>query len=145
MAVVTKISGARGIVQIGGVTVPVSDFKINFDRGVVVQKRVGKYSDRKYPGKVDIKGSLTFQDISGVNISRLLATTAGTGNAIGAGVVFNLTGEGTDGTSNVKVTANNCFYTSASMEFGDANTPIDGSQSFAMEDADVDLDWEYTT
>ncbi len=76
MVAVSKLVGAHGIIQVGGVTIGVSDFAINIKRGAVSQGRIGKWSDRKLPGKLEVQGSLTNLDILGDHIARLLNSGA---------------------------------------------------------------------
>ncbi len=71
----TKLTGAHGIVSVNEVEIVVADFTMSLKRGVAVQPRVGKYSDRKIAGKLDLTGSLTNIDIIGDHINRLLSST----------------------------------------------------------------------
>lgn len=144
MAAVTKLTGAQGVVNIAGGNVSVSDFTISIKRGVASQSRVGKYSDRKIAGKVEVTGSLTFSDIDGTNIARLLNATLTSPVSIAAAATFTLYGDAVSGADRVKVTAANCFFTGASMKFGDADAFIDGPMEFTMSDPDADLTLTYT-
>uniref|UniRef100_A0A6M3M1H5 Uncharacterized protein n=1 Tax=viral metagenome TaxID=1070528 RepID=A0A6M3M1H5_9ZZZZ len=76
MVAPSKLVGANAIVQVGGVTIGVADFTVNIKRGAVLQSRVGKWSDRKLPGKLEVQGSLTNLDILGDHIGRLLNSGA---------------------------------------------------------------------
>jgi len=76
MVAPTKLVGAHGIVQIGGVTIGVAEFAMNIKRGAVSQPRVGKWSDRKLAGKLECTGNLTNLDILGDHIARLLNSGA---------------------------------------------------------------------
>ncbi len=144
MAAVSKLTGQAGIVQIAGVTVEVEDFTINIKRGAVSQSRVGKFSDRKIPGKLDLSGSLTLDDISGLQIARLLNTVVTSPVSVGNASKFTLSGEANDGAGNkVKVNMPNCFFTGTSMKFGDASKPINGPLEFVPEDGDA-CTLEYT-
>lgn len=144
MAAVTKITGANGVVNIAGTNVNVSDFQITISRGAATQARVGKYSDRKTPGKVDVAGSLTLLDITGLQLARLLNATVTSPVSVGAGAKFTLYGEGVLGADSVRITAANCFFTSGVLRFADADTFIDGPMEFMMEDPDTDLSLTYT-
>ncbi len=134
-AATSKITGKHGVLTIGSEQAIV-DFEINVKRGIAEQPRVGKYSKFKQPGDIDISGSVTFQDMSGLRLAQLMQSTAGSGNAVGAGVTFALVGAGVDGTDHVTITLPVCFFTSGVMEFGDSNTIVDGPMDFAVQDAD---------
>ncbi len=144
MAAVTKLTGAHGVVNIASGAVQVESFSISIKRGTAVQPRVGKYSDRKIAGKVDVTGSLTFNDVNGAMIARLLNATITSPVAIGAGATFTLYGDAVSGSDNVRVTLANCFFTDAALNFGDANSYISGPMSFTMQDPDTDLTLTYT-
>jgi len=144
MVAVSKLVGAHGIVQIAGVTVECEDFTINIKRGAVSQPRVGKRSDRKIEGKFDLSGSLTLDDISGLQIARLMNTTVTSPVSIGNASKFTLSGEANDGAGNkVKINMPNCFFTSTAMKFGDASKAINMPLEFVPEDADL-CTLEYT-
>lgn len=145
MAAVTKLTGKDGVVNIATVDVQVADFSISIKRGMATQPRVGKYSDRKKAGKVDVTGSLTFNDVNGAMINRLMHSTVGVGTiSVGAGATFTLYGDAISGSDRVKVTLANCFFTDATLKFGDADAFIDGPMSFTMEDPDTGLSLTYT-
>lgn len=144
MVAVTKLTGKDGVVNIGGSDVQVAEFNINIKRGVASQSRVGKYSDRKKAGKVDVIGSLTFNDINGAMIARLMNSTITSPVSLGAGATFTLYGDAVSGTDRVKIQLANCFFTGATMKFGDADKFIDGPMEFTMEDPDADLTLTYT-
>uniref|UniRef100_A0A6M3LY68 Tail protein n=1 Tax=viral metagenome TaxID=1070528 RepID=A0A6M3LY68_9ZZZZ len=144
MAVVTKLTGAQGIIQIAGVTVVCEDFTVNIKRGAVLQSRVGKWSDRKIPGKLDISGSFTLDDINGLEMAKLLNATVSSPVSVGNAAKFTISGDANDGVGNkVKVNMPNCFYTGTSMKIGDAGKPINGPMEFVPEDADL-CTLEYT-
>jgi len=144
MAAVTKLTGVNGVVSVAGGDVVVSEFKVDIKRGTATQKRVGKYSDRKIAGKVDVSGSLTFLDVSGINLARLFHATLTSPVSIGEAPTFTLYGDALSGSDRVKIQLANCFFTSGSMSFGDANEAIDGPMSFEMQDPDADLTLTYT-
>ena len=144
MTAVTKLTGAHGVVNIASAQVEVESFSVEIKRGTASQSRVGKYSDRKIAGKVDVTGSLVFNDINGAMIGRLLNSTFTTGCQPGAGATFTLYGDAVSGATNVRITLANCFFTDASMKFGDANSYISGPMSFTMQDPDADLTLAYS-
>jgi len=144
MAAVSQLTGKDGVVNIATVDVQVADFSISIKRGMATQARVGKYSDRKKAGKVDVTGSLTFDDVNGAMIARLLNATITSPVAIGAGATFTLYGDAVYGSDRVKITMANCFFTDATLKFGDADSFIDGPMSFTMQDPDTDLTLTYT-
>ncbi len=261
MALVSKLTGVEGIVSVGS-EVLVADFSLVVTRGAATQPRVGKYSDRKRAGKVDVTGTLTRLDIDGAMTEKLLGGTpadsssevlhadadlagggdedvvdvgtdptnpsvvqvtitrgdadgtasfiiisgtdangstysesldvaaltvasspitlftkaafatvdnfvAGGGMNVGAadktevgldaitgtrtvtiaaGTTFTLFGRAIDSSNNkYEINNANCFFTEATLAFGDADTFIDGPLSFTMEDPDADLQLIYTT
>jgi hypothetical protein len=146
MAAPTKLTGYNGIVKVATVTIDCEEFSINIKRGLATQSRVGKISDIHKAGKVEVTGTVTFVDISGAQLQRLFnkATVAAGTHSLGEAATFTIEGEATDGTSSVKVTAANCFFTGAAIKFGDANSFIDTPMTWAMEDADADLTLTYT-
>ncbi len=78
MTAPTKLTGAHGIVSVNEIEIIVADFTMSLKRGVAVQPRVGKYSDRKIAGKLDLTGSLTNIDIIGDHLNRLLNSSVNT-------------------------------------------------------------------
>ncbi len=144
MAAVSRLTGKDGVVNIATVDVQVSDFSISIKRGVAAQSRVGKFSDRKKAGKVDVTGTLTFNDVNGAMIARLLNATITSPVAIGEGATFTLYANAISGATYVKITMANCFFTDMSFAFKDADSFIDGPMSFSMQDPDTDLTLEYT-
>lgn len=76
MTAPTKLTGANGIVSVNGVSIVVADFSMSIKRGTATQSRVGKYSDRKKAGKVDVTGSFTNVDIIGDHLARLMTSGA---------------------------------------------------------------------
>lgn len=89
-------------------------------------------------------GSLTFNDVNGAMIARLLNSTITSPVAIGAGATFTLYGNAVLGSDYVKINLANCFFTDMSFKFADADSFIDGNMSFSMEDPDTDLTLTYT-
>lgn len=75
MAEPTLLTGVNGVVSVGGSPVAVANFDITIARGVAAQPRVGKFSDRKVPGKVDITGTLTRLDPDPANVEKLIGGT----------------------------------------------------------------------
>ncbi len=144
MAAVSRLTGKDGVVNIATVDVQVADFSISIKRGMATQSRVGKYSDRKKAGKVDVTGTLTFNDVNGAMIARLLNATITSPVAIGAGATFTLYGNAISGSDYVKITLANCFFTDMSFAFKDADSFIDGPMSFTCESPDDDLTLTYT-
>lgn len=76
MTAVSKLTGSSGVVSVNGISIAVVDFTISLKRGVAAQSRVGKYSDRKIAGKVDLTGSFNNIDIIGDHIARLMTSGA---------------------------------------------------------------------
>lgn len=74
MTAPTKLTGASGVVNVNGVDIAVVEFAMNLKRGSASQPRVGKYSDRKKAGKLELTGSFTNVDILGDHIARLLSS-----------------------------------------------------------------------
>ncbi len=144
MAAVTKLTGVNGVVNIGGVDQTVAAFTITIKRGMATQPRVGKYSDRHKAGKVEVSGSVTFQDINGAMLARLLNATITSPVSLGEAATFTLYGDAVLGTDRVKVQLANCFFTQGALKFGDANSFIDGDMAFEMQDPDADLTLTYT-
>ncbi len=130
--------------NIAGTDVPVSEFTIIIKRSTTIQPRFDK-SDMRRPGKISASGTVTLQDISGLNIARLLNANVTSPVSVGAtATTFTLYGDAVSGSDRVKVQAANCFFTQAIMMFGDANTFIDSPLSFEVEDPDSDLTLFYT-
>ena len=75
MSLVTKLTGKEGVISVAGSEVLVADFEVVITRGTAVQPRVGKYSDRKRAGKVDVTGTLTRLDVDGSLLEKLLGGT----------------------------------------------------------------------
>ncbi len=76
MTAPTKLTGSNGIVSVNGISIVVADFSMSIKRGVAAQPRVGKYSDRKKAGKVELTGSFTNVDIIGDHLARLMTSGA---------------------------------------------------------------------
>jgi len=76
MTAPTKLTGASGVVSVNGVDIVVADFSMSIKRGVAAQPRVGKYSDRKKAGKVELTGSFANVDIIGDHLARLMTSGA---------------------------------------------------------------------
>jgi len=52
-------TGADGEIKIGSDVITVADFSLDITRSVIASGEIGKVSDKKYPGKLDISGSIT--------------------------------------------------------------------------------------
>jgi len=55
----THFTGSDGAITVGSDAVTVVDFSIDIDRSVIASGRVGKVSDKKYPGKLNITGAIS--------------------------------------------------------------------------------------
>lgn len=144
----SKVGGTAGDIAIG-------EFTVKITRGVAAHGRSGYYSDLKLSGKVAFSGTIKRMMIGGellqcligaTNADPSLNTTLTTGR-VGAGTLFNFVGktQTADGSNNVTITANNCFFTDGDMPVIGSDGIIEQSMSFVMQDEDADLNVAQTT
>ena len=75
MTAATHYTGKDGLITIGGVETTLVDFSIDIAVGVIASGRIGKVSDKKYPGKKDITGKITQVLITGDLLAKLIGNT----------------------------------------------------------------------
>ena len=71
----THFTGKDGEVKIDSVTTTLVNFSIDISVGVIASGRIGKVSDKKYPGKKDITGTITQVLITGDLLAKLIGNT----------------------------------------------------------------------
>lgn len=140
---ITTLTGVNGTVSIAGVNVPVIEFTIAIRRNTIIQPRLDKFSDKRCAGKVSVSGSVTLTDISGLQIARLMNTTPTSPVPVGAADKFTLYGEVVDNYNQVRIQAENCFFTESLARFQDADTYIYNQLLFDMENPDSGLTLYY--
>ncbi|MDY6966991.1 MAG: hypothetical protein SVM80_13720 [Halobacteriota archaeon] len=147
-------TGTQGIIKFDTGAIAHSEFSVDITRGVATSPRGGgKYSDLNVPGKVGFSGTLKRIMIGGEIIESLIGTGDPSSNAtagavsVGAATTFTFIGmaETQDASSNITITAANCFFTKSSFTAGDADTIITEEVEFMMMDPDDDLTTEHTT
>ncbi|MDY6959474.1 MAG: hypothetical protein SVK08_09985 [Halobacteriota archaeon] len=146
-------TGAEGVLKFDSGTIAHAEFSVDITRGVASSPRGGKYSDLNVPGKVGFSGSLKRIMIGGEIIESLIGTGDPSSNAtagavsVGAATTFTFIGmaETQDASSNITITAANCFFTKSSFTSGDADTILTEEVEFVMMDPDDDLTTEHTT
>ena len=74
--VATHYTGKDGEIKIDTVTTTLVDFSIDIAVGVIASGRIGKVSDKKYPGKKDITGKITQVLITGDLLAKLIGDTS---------------------------------------------------------------------
>ena len=72
----THYTGKDGIIKIDTVDTTLVDFSIDIAVGVIASGRIGKVSDKKYPGKKDITGKITQVLITGDLLAKLIGDTS---------------------------------------------------------------------
>ena len=72
----THYTGKDGEIKIDGVVTTLVDFSIDISVGVIASGRIGKVSDKKYPGKKDITGKITQVLITGDLLAKLIGDTS---------------------------------------------------------------------
>jgi hypothetical protein len=132
---ITHLTGIMGTVSFGTVTTA-SEFSLKIDRSVAAHARSGSYSDYQVPGKVSVSGTLKRIMITDAILD--YAFVGGTGAATAFNAVGTLTAVTPD-TGTVVVTANNCFLTSATFKFTDADEIVSDDCTFVMKDPVADL------
>lgn len=135
MAKVSKYTGKNGYISVGGSEVIVSDFEVTVTRGVASQGRVGKHSDRKAPGKVDVVGALTSIDIDGAMMEKLLGGTPSDSSSEALHASADLGGGGDEEVVDVGTDPTNPSIVKVTITRGDA----DGTDSWIIiKGTDVD-------
>ena len=72
----THYTGKDGEIKIDTVVTTLVDFSIDIAVGVIASGRIGKVSDKKYPGKKDITGKITQVLITGDLLAKLIGDTS---------------------------------------------------------------------
>ena len=72
----THYTGKDGEIKIDTVVTTLVDFSIDISVGVIASGRIGKVSDKKYPGKKDITGKITQVLITGDLLAKLIGDTS---------------------------------------------------------------------
>jgi hypothetical protein len=83
-------------------------------------------------GVVSATGTFTIASITG-------DSSAG----VGEPKIWDMVARTDDGTNNIVITANNCFFTSGSFKHSDADKQGSDEMTFTMRDPDTDLTIEY--
>lgn len=146
-------TGKDGEMTFKGGAVAIGEFAVKITRNVASHARSGKYSDLKKAGKVNFSGTIKRMMIGGELMESLIGTGDPSSNAtagavsVGAATTFTFVGkvETSDDSSNVTITAANCFFTDGGFTVADADGIIEEPMSFVMEDEDTDLTVQHTT
>lgn len=147
-------TGRDGVLTFKGGAVAIGEFAVDITRGVARHPRSNSYSDLKKAGKVEFAGSIKRMMIGGELLESLIGSGDPSSNAsagpvsVGAATTFTFVGKAEtkdDVSSNVTITATNCFFTKGGFPVGGADTIIEESMSFVMEDEDAGLTTQHTT
>ena len=153
MAFQGHYTGRDGTLTFDAGTVAFGEFSVDITRGEATYARGASYSDYKVPGKVDFSGTMKRMMIGGELLESLIGTGDPSSNttagavSVGEATTFTFVGTATtsDASSNVTITATNCFFTKSGFSAADADTIIEEDITFSMKDAAAGLTVEHTT